>query len=167
MVTIYVLGGEAFRVGVLLVYLSTLDFVLCAAGPQGISYDQAVVEINDSVRLLEKDEPILFARDLTLGMYDLFGDDEDPGGGSPPHGGGGGGGPVGEGGDGGEARGEEGDGGEAGGEQPGAGDGEAGDGGEQPPEGGASVPGGGGGGLHLDVRWFLGFPMPVSIPAQL
>ena len=35
----------------------------------------AVVENNDdSVRLLEKDESILFAWDLTLGMYDLSGD---------------------------------------------------------------------------------------------
>ena len=38
------------------------------------------MENNDSVRLLEKDGPILFARDLTLGMYDLSGDGEDPGG---------------------------------------------------------------------------------------
>ena len=44
-------------------------------------------------------------------------------------------------------------------EQPGAGIGEAGDGGEQRPEGGATVPGGG---LHLEFGWFLAFSMPVS-----
>ena len=76
-------------------------------------------------------------------MYDVSGKDEDPSGGSPPHGG----------------RGEGGDGGEVGVEQPGAGLGEAGDGGEQRPEGGATVLGGG---LHLEIGWFLAFSMPVS-----
>ena len=57
--------------------------------------------------------------------------------------------------------------GDAGGGQPGAGDGEAGDGGGQPPDGGAPVPGGGGGGLHLEVGWFLAFPMPVSNPCSV
>ena len=71
---------------------------------------------------------------------------------------------MGEGGDGEEASDEGGDGREVGGEQPGAGDGEAGDGGEQPPEGEAPVPGGGEGGLHLEVGWFIAFPMPVSNP---
>ena len=123
------------------------------------------MENSDSVRLLENDEPIRFAWDLPSGMYNLCGDDEDIGGGSPPHGGGdeGGGGPVGDGGD---AEGEGGN-GEVGGGQPGAGDGEAGDGGGQPPEGGAPVPGGGGGGLHLEVGWFLPFPMPVSNPCSV
>ena len=82
-------------------------------------------------------------------MYDVSGEDEDPSGGIPPHGGRGGGEPVGEGGDGGEA----------GVEQPGAGIEEAGDGREQRPKGGATVPGGG---LHLEIGWFLAFPMPVS-----
>ena len=111
------------------------------------------MENSDSVRLLEKDEPIRFAWDLTTGMYNLSGEDEDIGGGSPPHGGGGegGGGSVGDGGD-------------AGGGQPGAGDGEAGDGGGQPLEGGAPVPGGG---LHLEVGWFLTFPMSVSNPCSV
>ena len=71
-------------------------------------------------------------------MYDVSGEDEDPSGGSPPHGGRGGGGPVGEGGN---VR-------EVEVEQPGAGNGEAGDGGEQRPEGGATVPEGG---LHLEI----------------
>ena len=55
--------------------------------------------------------------------------------------------------------GEGGDGGEAGVKQPRTGIGEAGNGGEQRPEGGATVPGGG---LHLEIGWFLAFPMPVS-----
>lgn len=75
-------------------------------------------------------------------MYNLSGDDdEDTGGG-----------------------GEGGDGGEAGGGQPGAGDGESENGGEHPPEGVAPVPGGG---LDLEVGWFLAFPMPVSNPCSV